>query len=360
MKKKTSLMSKIHVVLVTLLLIAVIANVLISFSIQPQAQPVVDITTQIAETNKVSVTIIEPTNCSECTDMSEIAAALSSMGLEVEVETKKQTEAIDLITKHSLTKLPTMVLEGNAAALDGIPLFEKTDSGYVLRDVPPPYTDLDGNVVGLVTLIELTNTACVDCYNASMIVSQLESEGVKLVSKTEVDISSEEGKALVDKYKITKTPTIILSEDAKAYAFLADAWPTVGSEEADGNMVLRDIPAPYYDSTIDATKGLVNLVYLTDESCADCYDPETLKKIFVENLGITFVSEASFDISSAEGKRLLEKYNISLVPTLLLNSEAQAYPAIKATWEQLGTVEDDGMYVLRSLDAFGVQYNTLN
>jgi hypothetical protein len=55
-------------------------------------------------------------------------------------------------------------------------------------------------------------------------------------------------------------------------------------------------------------------------------------------------------ITSTEGKALVKKYNISVVPTLIFDSEASLYPTISGVWKNVGTVEKDGSLVMRMVN----------
>ena len=64
-------------------------------------------------------------------------------------------------------------------------------------------------------------------------------------------------------------------------------------------------------------------------------------------------SEKTVDIASDEGKALIKKYSIKSVPTIILSKDADAYPALKQIWQQVGSVEEDGNYVFREVTQMG-------
>jgi hypothetical protein len=89
---------------------------------------------------------------------------------------------------------------------------------------------------------------------------------------------------------------------------------------------------------------------LTDDSCEECYDVEQHRDIMMMAFGVYINEEEMIDISSAEGKELLEKYDITKVPTILMSEEAGKYQTIQLVWDQLGTIEEDGTYVFRGFE----------
>ena len=103
----------------------------------------------------------------------------------------------------------------------------------------------------------------------------------------------------------------------------------------------------------------VDLIYLIDGSCTDCYDAKAHRSILGQ-LGIIFGEEKSIDVSSKEGKKLIDQYDISLVPTVILSEEAGGYELFNTVWGEVGTEEKDGKYVFRLVDALGnVTYRDL-
>ena len=80
-------------------------------------------------------------------------------------------------------------------------------------------------------------------------------------------------------------------------------------------------------------------------------DPPTLSMTFSVN---------DSPLSGQEGKNLVGKYNIKKVPTVLLSPEASAYEALSQVWERVGTVESDGVFVFREMEAINQTYKDLN
>lgn len=116
----------------------------------------------------------------------------------------------------------------------------------------------------------------------------------------------------------------------------------------------RQLFLPYRDVTKGQIVGLVDVVYLTDSSCTDCYKPQEVhKNILTQGFGVGIRSEQSVDANSPYGKSLVSKYKITQVPTLLISPEVAEYSGIKQVWPQVGTTEPDGWYVFRQVSRLG-------
>ncbi|MBI4437431.1 hypothetical protein HY631_00575 [Candidatus Uhrbacteria bacterium] len=104
----------------------------------------------------------------------------------------------------------------------------------------------------------------------------------------------------------------------------------------------------------------VNVTYLTDARCPDCYDPAQHKTILQKAYNVTIGTEQTVDATSPEGAALIETYAIAQTPTVILSPEAGTYAQLVGVWQQVGSVEADGALVFRNNAALGaVVYNDL-
>ena len=184
---------------------------------------------------------------------------------------------------------------------------------------------------------------------------QIKSQKTQEISEHKnLSSNSEEGKELIKKYSINFVPTIVLSKDAGAYAIIQQAWPQIGSKENDGSYVLRQVSPPFINLTTGKLRGMVDIMYLTDKSCSECYNVSLHRNIIVNPLSfaIRLDKEETFDASEAKGKELIAKYNITQVPTVILSSEVKVYPS-NPVLKQFFSVEKDGSYVFRRLSSVG-------
>jgi len=303
-------------------------------------------------------------DCKDCAKLDEIFSQLTSMKqYDVEDQTLPGTDphSQKLMGDYNITKLPAIVVEGDIekVALEG---FTKSGNALVLQ-APAPYYDVkSGSVKGKVSLtyVKADPALCPDCSNITTISAQLKQLGVAIVSENVYTANSADGKRVIDAYKIITLPTVILSSEAKEYSIITEVWSQIGDIAPDGSFVTRQVQPPYYDLENKTVRGRLQFVGLTDATCKECYNVSIHKQIFLSNFGVKFSSEQQYDVNSAEGKNLLAKYNITKVPTIIVTGDAEAYPSLTAVWPEVGTVEKDGAYVFRNLDALqGLSYKDL-
>lgn len=313
---------------------------------------------------KFELIAIENPACTECMNASQAMEIIKGAPV-LNVTSDRiisfdSAEAKKLITKYEIERLPAFILKGKNLDAKLTP-FEKKKDALVFGRSPPVYYDIKKDkIVGEVTVIAITKPSCEKCFDITKLVAQLKNLGMAIVSEQIAEYNSTTGKALIKEYNITKIPTMILSEEAIEYDALNKSWKDIGSIEKDGKLVLRTVNAPYYDLSAKKTKGLVDITYLKDEECTECYSPAQFKSYFQQSLGMAFDTETTVDISSSEGKSLVKKYNITLVPTALFSNDLKEYPAIKQMWSQMGKVVN-GTYVFTKVDKLqGIKYKDLS
>ncbi|RLE46152.1 hypothetical protein DRJ22_02640 [Candidatus Woesearchaeota archaeon] len=301
----------------------------------------------------IELTVLKPA-CDECFDISVLQGALEKQfNVSAMLNVLTGDQAMRLAEKYHIQKLPAAFLSGNIEGLK-LPKFVKVDDVLVFSEPLPPYYDLVSKTVkGRVKAVQLQDKTCTDCFDISMIVDQVKSVGVYFEDVKVVDISSDEGKELASKYNITKLPTLIFNKEILEYPIVSSVWKNVGTVEKDGALVLRFLNPPYLNLETGEVEGKVEMTYLVDSSCKDCYNYSLHKIILQRAIGLDPYSEKVVDISSEEGKKLVKKYNIELVPTILLSKEAKVYPEFTAMWKKVGSEEPDGVFVFRKVDKIG-------
>ncbi len=312
----------------------------------------------------LSVTRIRAPDCSDCFDVDTVLQDLRANGvvLNVRVLDYSDAEASALVSKYGVKKLPTLLISSDekrrseASALLSPIASQASDGTFILNSQQPPFYDVvKKRVVGRVDFVSLIASNCTQCFNVSLLVSQLAGKpplglGVAVSSERLVDYSSDEGKRLISAYNISSVPSLIASSDLKEYQQVAALWPRVGSFESDGSLVLRATTPPFVNLSTGKIEGLVELVYLKDSSCSACYDVKLHKQV-LEQMGVFVSNETEVEVNSTRGKNLTEAYNVTLVPTVLLSPEASVYGALKQVWEQVGSIESDGWFVFRNMNA---------
>ena len=332
------------------------------FSLNKELKLKVQKTAEASKPANIQLTSIRNSKCNVCSD---IAAAISSIkGLKVNV-TKENTlefdskEAKGIISKYDIENVPAVVVTGEIDKMDSEG-FTKKDDALLFSGVLPPYTNAaTGKVEGRVTVTILKDKECLKCDDLDALTSQIKAAGIRIYSEKNISSDSTEGKAVVGKYKIDFVPSLILSEDAGVYGIIQNAWLQIGTKENDGSYVLRTVYPPYINLTTGELKGLVKITYLTDRSCAECYNVSLHKQILEspQSFGIALDSEETYDISDAKGKELMAKYNITSVPTVILSNGVNVYPT-KQAMKQFFTGEIDGSYVFRSPEVLGAYKDT--
>ncbi len=316
----------------------------------------------------VTLTLITASTCDDCVEIDDFVAAIKAENVNVLEEKELDVTSSDaqaLIAQYELTTAPAVILQGAfdekadvAAQLEKtmIPLSETV---MVFQATTPPYVDLVSGVVkGLVTVTLLTTPECDECREIKSMVTALETI-LTVQEFNEIAYGSPEADALVAQYNPSFVPTLFLSEDASVYEGFADLWLNYGTIEEDGTFVLRNSIPPYLNTTTEKVEGIVDITYLTDESCTTCYDV-SIHKTILAGFGVIFGDEQTVDINTEKGKALLQKYTITKVPTIILSPEVASYTTVTKIWKAVGVVADDGSYIFTNMAQLqGANYTDL-
>ncbi|MFH0714697.1 MAG: hypothetical protein V1847_03365 [Candidatus Diapherotrites archaeon] len=316
--------------------------------------------------SKISMLVIYPANCSECVSLkvleTDINTALSGR-LETGYLRDFMPDAKTLIQQYNIKRLPTAILDGNFpqdfldswAQVGTVEL----DGNLVFRQVWPPYLDVDSNTAkGLVTAITLEDENCSQCGDAQLVISQLQQAGVYISSDRQQTYSrnSDFGVQAVALYDLKRFPVILFSRDLNDYFIDPSWWEQVGGKTASNGIFLYDAIVPYYDSAQQKIVGVVKVTYLKDDKCPNCYNVHDYHRPMLQAYGMVLDADEKYvDANSVQGKKLIQDYNIRAIPTILLSADANAYQLpfsrFVSDFLQLGTIEKDGVFVLRDLNA---------
>lgn len=194
------------------------------------------------------ITLLDTTNCEECFDLGPLRDYLTQNGVEdgqIESVDADSREGKRLVKKFNITKVPTAIIPESVAGLEFMQgvvenLGVIKDGAFVMTELQPPYLDLESNeVIGRFELTVLTDSSCETCYDPALHDDVLGRLAMTPSKRTEIDVNSEEGQALVESYVITTVPTVLLRGDLDPYTTLQDIWTSVGTKEDDGTYVLR-------------------------------------------------------------------------------------------------------------------------
>ncbi len=319
-----------------------------------------------AKIPQISLALITAESCPECSNLQEFIGEIEKSGVNIteKVTLDYSTESTKLLVqKYKIERLPALIIKGEVNDSPKLlsllePLATLKDGGYIVPALQPPYLELpSGTVKGKVTLTYLTKEDCLTCSNLTMLTTLLK-EQLQVTKFEEISISSEQGKFLVNNYNITKVPTLIFSKDAFLYPVISSAWNNVGSMEADGTLVMRNVNPPYFDLKEGKARGLVAMTVIKDEGCTQCYNA-TQNKLILEQFGIVFEKVKELDYNLAEAQGLIAKHKITKIPTIVLTGDTDIYPSLAQVWKDVGSVESDGSYVFRKVEVFGQPYRDL-
>lgn len=343
--------------LTVLLGIIVIINIVMAASLSKDLKKSLEISTEKLKPAKIELALIRNSKCADCFDISAAAGNFRKSGVNITKENSFEfdsSEGKSLISKYRIEKVPAIVLTGEIekVAIQGL---EKKDNALLFTQINPPYTNpATGKIEGRVSLYYLKDNSCGKCNDLSPLISQLKAAGVKIYEEKNIEPSSDKGKELIAKYSIGFVPAIILSQDAGVYELIKQAWAQIGSKEKDGSYVLRLVSPPFINLTTGKLMGLVDIVYLTDKSCAECYNVSLHKEILTspQSFAVKLDKEETYDISDAKGKELIVQYNITKVPAVILSEEISAYPSSQGL-RKFFSAEKDGKYIFRTAEALG-------
>ena len=209
------------------------------------------------------------------------------------------------------------------------------------------------------TLTTITSSACPLCRDFSPQAEKVKSMNTDIQEEKSLDADSAEGKELIGKLEIKNLPAIVFSAKERIKTGARNALEKNGRSVGEKIIVWEQNAPPYFDVASSQTRGLVTAMILTDSSCAKCTDIKNMLMPMLARMGMTPSEESTADIGNPEGDELADKYKIIAVPTVILSPETGDYQTIASTWPQVGTVEEDGSYVLRNLAAIRAVYRDL-
>lgn len=203
----------------------------------------------------------------------------------------------------------------------------------------------------------LTMPDCERCFSLDPFKEYFFENGILESQVKEVPAKSLLGKWVTFKNKITQVPTAIIEGPVNDEAFMKELVDAV-AEERDGQYIVTRLQPPYYDLDEKRVVGDFDVILLDDESCEECYDISLHDEV-LDRLVMTPNEKTVVDAASEEGVSLIEEYQITAVPTLIFQGELDVYTQLVDIWGQVGTVEQDGSYILRrGVESMG-PYKTL-
>lgn len=149
------------------------------------------------------------------------------------------------------------------------------------------------------------------------------------------------------KYNITKLPFIVFSEELNNYETISSSWNnTFGYRNEQMEYISTDITPPYFDIEAKKVKWLIDIVYIWNRNCDDCYKIESIIWI-LRKFWLRFNNVNKIDKDDKEAIKLIEKYNIDTFPVILLSENTKLYVNFSYFWKTIWSIEDDWSYILR-------------
>ena len=240
----------------------------------------------------------------------------------------------------------------------GLSNYFKINSDYAIFDKAVPYIEKETkNKRGLVDIIEIIPD-CDVCFPLTPVKSQFENMGIYVNNYKKISSNSSEGKSLVQKNNLDFAPALLTSNEIESYDWIFPEMKEYFIEKNEYFLFKEKIP-PYVDLNSGRIKGIVNITFITDNSCEECFNVTELKKSF-ESYGVYFGNETTIDISSNKGKIIISRYNVTAVPTIMLSKEILDYNQLREVLKNVGTFDDTNQnFVFRSLDKLNFKYTNL-
>lgn len=314
----------------------------------------------------IEVVKLKDSSCSDCFNIEAVLSDLKSKNFNVVKETDVDPYSEDgrsFIQKFGIQKLPTLIVSGEIKKSSIENVWKsgwelKSDSGKefaIYQNALPPYVNPSTKeIIGRVDLTYIIDSSCQDCQGLLPVISYLKKEGKVVFSKEKtLEYQTSEAQEIIRRLGIQRVPAIVLTKNIVEYPGVKEVLGQLAVEEKQGFYAMHGTTPPYRDLATGGIKGLVNAIYLVDASCKTCYDIDGLKNIVTNVIGLTVKEEKETDISSGEGGALIAKYKIEKVPTLLLSPEAADYDGFSDAFEQVGTKEQDGWFVIKNPQIFG-------
>ncbi len=302
---------------------------------------------------KIQLVVIKNSGCRDCFDIGPITASLKEANVNITEERVLEFDskiAKELIEKYGLEKIPLLLVSGEIDKLN-IRDLERGDGVLIFTKQTPPYTDAKtGEVRGRVTTFLLKDSSCNQCNDLGQIPATLRQSGIFIKEQKTLESSSPKAQELIRRMNITRLPAFLISNDINVYSFVEKIKQS-GMVEKEGYYLVESL-APYVEVQTGKIRGLVDLTLITDQACASCYDVKLHKQIFAQ-MGLALEKEKTVDINSVEGIRLKAKYNLEKVPTVVLSGDLDAYTGFDQVWNQVGTIEEDGVYLFRNIELLG-------
>lgn len=192
----------------------------------------------------------------------------------------------------------------------------------------------------VIVITKILPQNCPDCFSIEP-VEQYIRQSARVTIQNITTLSWQTAKDIITKYTVTKLPAVLITGEISKLQLEP-------FEQRQDALVFDKTPPPYFDTGEQRIKGKVSAVIIQDSSCKECFKLEPL----IQNLrqaGVAITSKVlSYD--SSDAKNLIAKYSIKKIPAIILSKDAAEYELIVQAWQQVGSTENDGSFVLRTVN----------
>lgn len=317
---------------------------------------------EAARPASVGLIKLTASNCPECYSLNNVISILKQQNLTLNEERSVAYDSLEgkkFVRQFDIKRVPTYLLTGEITKATIADFVKKNgtikNDTFIFTSTQPLFLDPKTNTKkGKVSATYITDEACAKCVDPKKAVEAYKNAGVVISDERSVAWDSPSGQELINRYAITKVPTILFSPDISNYDAVTAVWGKIGTVEPDKTYLVRNLFLPYRDLEKGQILGLVNAIYLTDSTCNACYQPKVQQAdILQRGFGVSLATERTVDVASNEGQALIARYAITAIPTVLLSPEADSYTSLQNVWADVGTVEADGWYVFRKMQSLG-------
>lgn len=199
-----------------------------------------------------------------------------------------------------------------------------------------------------ISLTIIKDSSCADCADIAFFINAIKKTNSTINKEEIFEAGSSEAKKLISELEIKKLPTFIVKGEVSKNDDLAKLLSQIGEVKND-TFKFNYVVAPYLDLASNSVKGKVTVTFISDKTCKECYDPSPFRQILANNLGMFNPAIVSLDKSDRAARDLIAKYKIEAAPMFVLAGEISEYPNLVGIWLQIGTLEKNGIYILRDI-----------
>lgn len=192
------------------------------------------------------------------------------------------------------------------------------------------------------SLIQIADSACVECANASAAFSAIKNNNnTKILSTRTLDFSSPDAQALVQQYGIQKIPAVVVTGEFKKNNIVY-LWGQLNGRMLDSGVVIETNP-PYVNVSTGNKEGLVSLTTIVDSACTDCSTMDS----FISSLkqaGVYISTQKTLEYNSIEAQGLISAQDIKQIPAVVFSKDIEIYPTVYQFLLQTNASQRQGFY----------------